>query len=203
MKNIIFGIASFLVCLLLILCIYTVQGKDTRKTEAYESLEASLKTAGEQVKEETYDSDDELKAAFIEYVLAQTDSTSDVQLTVLKADCKKGIISAEIVTTYTHPNGEEGTVSCKKTMIFDKKEETEETAKNYQINFYNSSEIKVENLYKSYTLKEGEALKEPVIPKDSKNRVFVEWKDAATNENVNLTEPASKDLNIYAVWKDA
>jgi len=205
MKNIIFGLASFFVCILLIMCIYTIQGKDTRKTETYEALSSALETAGEQLKEETYTSNEELKAAFIENVMAQIDSVSDVKISILEADYEKGIISAEAVETYTHPNGNEGTVSCKKTILWNKQEEPEEsekTVKTYQINFYYDTDMKEENLYKSYTLSEGETLKEPTAPKAEGTKVFAGWKDAVTVADADFTGSAAADQNYYAVWKE-
>lgn len=201
MKNIITGISAFLILLLLIMTIYTIQGKTVRQEEIQDGIDTALKTAGEELKEaEAYASDEELKGAFVEHLMLQMDSASDVDVTILGADHEKGVISAEVAETYTHPNGKEGKASGKRTIILDrKKEETEKGSHN--VKFYLDSTQTEETLYKTATLKEGEPLTEPQEPEGEEGKQFAGWKDAGTGQMAVFGAGILEETILYAVWR--
>lgn len=91
MKNLITGLAAFIIVILLLLTLYTIQGKTERKTEIQDGITTAMEAAGQKTKEEgNYTNNDEFQAAFIENLMLQMDSDSDISVTVLKADYQKG-----------------------------------------------------------------------------------------------------------------
>lgn len=206
MKNIIIGAASFVIALLLIMTVYTFQGREARNEEIHDGLSNAMTAAGEQMKENgAYDSDEAFETAFIENLMQQLDSTSDVEVDILNADSEKGIISAEVTETYEHPNGEEGKVSCKTTLILDREDESvaEEKKKNsYLASFYTEQDLKSDSLYKTSLLIKGQTVRVPKDP-EKEGHVFVEWRNARTNEKADFEEGISQEEIYYAVWKEA
>lgn len=206
MKNIVIGTAAFIMALLLIMIVYTFQGRETRNEEIQDGISNAMTAAGEHMKEDgAYDSDQEFEAAFVESLLQQIDSSSNVEVTVLKADHEKGIISAEVTETYQHPNGKTGKVSCKRTLILDREDEKiaeERKKKSYLVTFYAEEDLKDENLYKTALLLEGQTIKVPKNP-EKKGFIFVGWKNARTNEMADFTESVYQEELYYAVWKEA
>lgn len=206
MKNIIIGAASFVIALLLIMTVYTFQGREARNEEIHDGLSNAMTAAGEQMKEGgAYESDAAFETAFLENLMQQLDSSSNVEVTVLRADSQKGVISAEVTETYEHPNGKEGKVSCKRTLILDREDESvaEEKKKNsYLASFYTEQGLKEDSLYKTSLLLKGQRVKVPKDP-EKEGYAFVEWRNARTNEKADFTEGISQEEIYYAVWKEA
>ncbi|MCI8327441.1 MAG: hypothetical protein HFI37_06665 [Lachnospiraceae bacterium] len=152
---------------------------------------------------ETYKSNESLEAAFLGNLIQQLDSSSEVEVHVLKADKEKGIISAEVTETYRHPNGKEGKVSCRRTFVLDQRDESLlREKKSYLINFYAEGDLKEDNLYKSSLLLEGEEIKEPKVP-EKKEHIFLEWRNARTHEKAEFNGGVYQEENFYAVWTEA
>lgn len=205
MKNIIIGAASFLIAILLIMVVYTVQGRETRNEEIQDGLSGAMTAAGEQMKETgAYGSDKAFAAAFTENLMQQMDSVSDVTVSILEADSEKGIISAEVTQTYQHPNGKEGKTSCMRTLVLDREnEELLQLKKSVIAVFYTEQDLEEDHLYKTQLLLEGEKINVPKDPKKD-GYVFVEWRDAKTEERADLEAGAPKeDTYYYAVWREA
>lgn len=205
MKNLIIGAASFVIALLLIMTVYTFQGREARNEEIHDGLSNALSAAGEQMKESgAYESDGAFEAAFVENLMQQLDSSSNVEVSVLSADSEKGVISAEVTETYQHPNKEEGKVSCKRTLILDREDESLiQEKKSYPVSFYLDQYLKEEELYKSSILLEGEQIRQPQAP-EKEEYIFVEWRDARTKEKAVFEEETGihEDKIYYAVWKE-
>lgn len=205
MKNLIIGAASFVIALLLIMTVYTFQGREARNEEIHDGLSNALSAAGEQMKEQgAYESDEAFETAFIQSLMQQLDSSSNVEVTVLKADSEKGIISAEVTETYEHPNGKEGKTSCKRTLILDREDESLiQEKKSYPVSFYLDQYLKEEELYKTSILLEGELLRQPQTP-EKEGYIFLEWRDARTKEKAVFEEETGihEDKIYYAVWKE-
>lgn len=204
MKNIIIGAASFIIALLLIMTVYTLQGRENRSEEIHDGITNAMTAAGEQMKENgSYGSDEEFSAAFIENLMQQMDSASNVEVSILKADSGKGILSAEVTQTYRHPNGKEGKVSCMRTLILDREDETlRQMKKSYVASFYTKEDETADSLYKTSLLTEGEKVKVPKAP-EKEGYVFLEWRDAATGQSADFTEEVFEEKVFYAVWKEA
>lgn len=183
MKNIIIGIGSVILICSMIVLIYTQAGRSSRQTELENSLTSAMETAMNLLAERrdyAPKSDEEFVADFMEAFLTEIKSYSDVEVNILDVDYKKGLLSVEAVIKYTHPNGKEGAVSAKRTMILeDYKKELEKES--YTIDFTVNGK-----LYKSFTLKEDSTLPNFKMPEDN-GKVFKGWKDIESGEIVNIS----------------
>ncbi len=125
MKNVVIGICSFVLTGILVLTLYTLHGCSIRQEELDDALACGLKTAMEQVKQGgdiAPESDEELKALFLQCFLQQIDSNSQVTVHILEADHEKGLLSVEAVLTYRHPVGTEGRVTATGTVILEQEQ---------------------------------------------------------------------------------
>ena len=125
MKNVVIGICSFVLTGILVLTLYTLHGRSIRQEELDDALACGLKTAMEQVKQGgdiAPESDEELKALFLQCFLQQIDSNSQVTVHILEADHEKGLLSVEGVLTYRHPIGTEGRVTASGTVILEQEQ---------------------------------------------------------------------------------
>ena len=82
MKNIVIGVASAIVLVLLLFCIYTLQGEATRKTESSDSMTQAMENAAAKMTEdeEVYTGNEEFRTAFVQNLMLQLDSASDVKV---------------------------------------------------------------------------------------------------------------------------
>lgn len=122
MKNIIIGVATAVITVLLILCIYTLQGDTVRKNETADAITQAMENAAAKMEEEenTYQDNEAFRAAFVENLLLQVDSASHLKVRVLMSDYEKGLIQAEVIETYKTPNGKEKAVSQTRTIVLEK-----------------------------------------------------------------------------------
>ena len=124
MKQMVFGLIAVTMVVLFLTIIITVHGRTLRSSEVSQSLsEAMQTTMNHLLSQNSYSiSDtDEFIADFLEAFLIQVNSDSDITVHILEADVQKGLLSVEVVETYTHPNGEKGQVSACRTILLDKK----------------------------------------------------------------------------------
>lgn len=124
MKQMVFGLIAVTMVVLFLTIIITVHGRTLRSSEVSQSLsEAMQTTMNHLLSQNSYSiSDtDEFIADFLEAFLMQVNSDSDITVHILEADVQKGLLSVEVVETYTHPNGEKGQVSACRTILLDKK----------------------------------------------------------------------------------
>ena len=85
MKNIVIGVASAIVLVLLLFCLYTLQGDATRKTESSDSITQAMENAAAKMTEdeEVYIGNEEFRTAFVQNLMLQLDSASDVKVKIL------------------------------------------------------------------------------------------------------------------------
>ncbi len=123
MKQIAFGVVAGIVLILFVCVIVAINGRTLRQNEVEQSLETAMEHVMKQLEREegAYDNQEDFLLEFLEALLIQIDSTSDIEVRVLGADEKKGLISVEVIETYQHPNGRRGTVSVRRTMIWDRR----------------------------------------------------------------------------------
>lgn len=162
MKKIISGSIFVFIGVLFLLIILTYVGRSSRKTETDTSLAEAINTSLTSIfANRTYTTKadtDEFIADFLEALLLQVESDSDVKVSILEADPEKGILSVEVTETYRHPNGNTGTVSAVRTVIFDRDEEKKKEY--HQVEFYSADG----ELYKSFTLPDAAMCAYPVAP---------------------------------------
>lgn len=122
MKNIVIGVASAIVLVLLLFCIYTLQGDATRKTESSDSITQAMENAAAKMTEdeEVYIGNEEFRTAFVQNLMLQLDSASDVKVKILMSDYKKGLIQAEVAQHYKTPRGDEKDVTQTRTILVEK-----------------------------------------------------------------------------------
>ena len=173
MKKIISGSIFVFLGVLFLLILLTYVGRSSRKTETDTALAEAIDTSLASIfTNRTYTTEadtDEFIADFLEALLLQVESDSNVKVSILEADPEKGILSVEVTETYRHPNGNMGTVSAVRTVIFDREEEKK--TKYHQIEFY----VADKELYKSYTLPDGAFCSYPVAPK-REGKKFKSWR---------------------------
>lgn len=122
MRQMMFGVAAGVIVVLFLGVFIALHGRSLRQNETEQSLESAMEHVMEQIRvegDQAFADRDEFVAEFIEALLAQIDSDSEISVRVLKADEKKGLLSVEVVETYEHPNGAKGNVSAQRTMILD------------------------------------------------------------------------------------
>lgn len=122
MKNIVIGVASAIVLVLLLFCLYTLQGDATRKTESSDSITQAMENAAAKMteNEEVYTSNEEFRTAFVQNLMLQLDSASDVKVKILMSDYQKGLIQAEVTQHYKTPRGDEKDVTQTRTILVEK-----------------------------------------------------------------------------------
>lgn len=122
MKQLIFGVTAGMLLVLFLGVVIAVQGRTLRQDETEQSLGSAIQNVMEQLAEKknyAFSDREELIADFLEALLIQINSDSDIEVTILKCRREKGLLSVEVVETYHHPNGKEGKVSARRTMILD------------------------------------------------------------------------------------
>lgn len=123
MKQMIYGLVSFGMLALLLGVILTIQGRAIRTDEVTLGLEEAMNSSMQQLcrdRHYTIQNREEFVADFLELLLLQMNSNSDVTVRILRADEKRGLLSVEVVETYLHPNGEKGSVSAQRTILLER-----------------------------------------------------------------------------------
>ena len=124
MKKLLMGVFSFVIILLLFLIIFTINGKNIRQTELDGAFDSSMKYAMQllQLEEGAPQTEEEWKVMFVDSLRIQIKSASDLEVNILYADMEKGILSAEAILHFTHPNGERAMVSKSGTIYLEEYE---------------------------------------------------------------------------------
>ena len=122
MKKTIFALFNIIAILIFILIFLTLYGKSIRQIEIDNALESSMTYAMELLLfDEGFPmSEEEWKEKFIESLVIQIESNSDLTIHIYEIDLEKGLLSAEAILTFRHPIGTTGTVTTgKRTMILE------------------------------------------------------------------------------------
>lgn len=196
MKNVANIIVAFLIGTVCLLCMTLIAARSGRKME----LEQMLPTAVEEAvstaflkKQYTITDTKEFVADVRESIAQAVDSDGAITVDVLKIDREKGLCSIRVTADYVHPNGKDASVSCERTVIFDKGEAQGE--KLYSVSFYESVGGA---RYKTVFVEEGASLLEPVSPY-AEGKTFLGWTDAAGN-TADFSVQVTQDMAYYAKW---
>lgn len=121
MKNMLTAFIAALCGVVIILIGFTVYGRSTRQVELDNALKSSMEEAMTSLmyEEGGPENEKEWKAAFLQSLAVQINSTSDLTVTFLEADMQRGILSVEAVLTWNHPIGTKGSVSSVRTVILE------------------------------------------------------------------------------------
>ena len=125
MKNMLIAFIAALCGVVIILIGFTIYGRSSRQVELDNALKSSMEEAMTSLlyEEGKPKNEKEWKAAFLQSLAIQINSTSDLRVTFLEADMARGILSVEAVLTWNHPIGTTGSVSSVRTVILEQYEE--------------------------------------------------------------------------------
>ncbi len=201
MKNIINLMLVMILGVLMIESAMTSAGKSSREMELAESLPSAIEESVQKlIKQNGYKIEDsqELIMDFIEDLSLTLDSDCDFTVEVEEVDVEKGLLSVNVIGKYKHPHGEDASISCSRTVIFDKKQK--ERKKNCVVKFYKTKEDMEynKNPYKCYEIQEGDCVTRPINPV-SEGRRFKGWKKQ-DNTDMDFAQPIEESVCFYGVW---
>ena len=146
MKKVAFGIACGITAIFVFALMLTLYGRSARQTETNTILAQAVNSTLSHVmgeRNDTIEKNEDFIADFLQALLVQKNSDSDLTVSILEADYEYGILSVEITEKFRHPNGKKGAVSEMRT-----------------VSFYLDDE-----LYKEYTIPQNSVCAFPVTPK--------------------------------------
>jgi uncharacterized repeat protein (TIGR02543 family) len=122
MKNIIIGISTIFLGIILTFTVMSVNASMTVKNDATNALADSVEESVENCMEDksySIASKDEFVSDLVQNLSVGVENTSDLKVDIVKADKEKGIMSIRVESTFLYPNGSKGTATTKKTVIFE------------------------------------------------------------------------------------
>lgn len=164
MKNIILGVVGGFLVLYTVVLGLGIYGTYSRRNELENSMGQVVKQTLESyyVPElfrdgtEQYPNKSQIEEEVQEKLRMRIDSDTDIAVSVLAWDIKKGLLSVKAEAVYPKPGGTAGHIECKKTVII---ERAADQVGNCEIEFWVQGV-----LYKSYTKVAGEAYPSPKPP---------------------------------------
>lgn len=122
MKNIIIGISTIFLGIILTFTVMSVNASMTVKNDATNALADSVEESVENCMEDksySIASKDEFVSDLVQNLSVGVENTSDLKVDIVKADKEKGIMSIKVESTFLYPNGSKGTATTEKTVIFE------------------------------------------------------------------------------------
>lgn len=193
MRNVIVLISTTAIGILVLFIVMTINGRMVRSMELSSNLSSVVEETLENMTlnpKYNIQNTNAFIADFVETLSMSIDANSDVAVDILQCDKERGILSVRVMSSYVHPNGDSGTISCEKHVILDKLPEIK--GNQYRVVFYVGSEI-----YKEYVLTEGAVLAAPVPPIIS-DGTFAGWIDGS-GVAADFTQSLIQDVVYYAV----
>lgn len=176
---------GILMAFTLLILIFTTANIGNRQQEVQSTLATAIEETVETMMQSnlySINDQDEFVADFIESLSQHIESNAGIEVRVMAADEEKGLLSIKVIEHYKHLNGNDGQVSCDKTVIFNQTPEQEEPL--HTVTFYLSGEV-----YKIYQITDGEPI---ILP----NKKGITWKDDAGN-TITQDYMVTQDVNIY------
>ena len=155
----------------------TSSGRSNREMELADNLPAAVEeTVSELMEKKNYDitSENEMIADMVEDLSRKLDSNSDITVNIENIDEAKGLMSIKVVASYQHPNGKEGSVSCERTVVFNKLQD--DPAELCQVRFL----VDDARIYKTCNVWSGDTVSAPSEPTVS-GKTFECWVDVEGN----------------------
>lgn len=194
MKNIAAMFGVFFLGILVVACVMTSGGRSNREMELADNLPAAVEeTVSELMEEKNYDitSENEMIADMVEDLSRKLDSNSDITVNIENIDVAKGLMSIKVVASYQHPNGKEGSVSCERTVVFNKLQD--DPAELCRVRFLVDART-----YKTCNVWPGDTVSAPSEPTVS-GKTFDCWVDVEGN-TVDFTQPVTQSQVYYAKY---
>lgn len=194
MKNVAAMFGVFFLGILVVACVMTSGGRSNREMELADNLPAAVEeTVSELMEEKNYDitSENEMIADMVEDLSRKLDSNSDITVNIENIDVAKGLMSIKVVASYQHPNGKEGSVSCERTVVFNKLQD--DPAELCRGRFLVDART-----YKTCNVWPGDTVSAPSEPTVS-GKTFDCWVDVEGNP-VDFTQPVTQSQIYYAKY---
>lgn len=195
MKQIAVLFSVFFLGVITIVSVMASGGRSNREMELADNLPAAVEeTVSELMEEKNYDitSENEMIADMVEDLSRKLDSNSDITVNIENIDVAKGLMSIKVVASYQHPNGKEGSVSCERTVVFNKLQD--DPAELCQIRFL----VDDARTYKTCNVWPGDTVSAPSEPTVS-GKTFECWVDVEGNP-VDFTQPVTQSQIYYAKY---
>lgn len=194
MKQIAVLFSVFFLGVITIVSVMVSGGRSNREMELADNLPAAVEeTVSELMEEKNYDitSENEMIADMVEDLSGKLDSNSDITVNIENIDVAKGLMSIKVVASYQHPNGKEGSVSCERTVVFNKLQD--DPAELCQVRFLVDART-----YKTCNVWPGDTISAPSEPTVS-GKTFDYWVDVEGNP-VDFTQPVTQSQIYYAKY---
>ncbi len=200
MKNAVTIFVSAILGVMTLVIVMTVLGRMNRSVELQSNLSSAVeKTVSHMSGEEELRQGSEAAVAeCVEGLAFALDTDSDVEVKVMKADHKKGVLAISVIEKFRYLNGNTGTTEWSGTSIWNRVEEPE--PEQYEVRFYKTREdmLAEENCYKSYVVEDGEKIAAPAAP-IMEDAEFAGWRDR--NDYVaDFSQPVEQNQVYYADW---
>jgi hypothetical protein len=160
MRNLVIGICSLALVLLLLMIGYTVTGREKRTAELEKALNLAMEQTVSSLQEQdeySPGSDEELVAIFEQQLLVQLEAEADYEIRVLDVDCEKGLLSVAVTEHYTHLNGRPGSITVQKLILLDR------VADSADYGMRQLTYLVEDETYRRYELEAGSTL---VVPRE-------------------------------------
>ena len=194
MKQIAVLFSVFFLGVITIVSVMASGGRINREMELADNLPAAVEeTVSELMEEKNYDitSENEMIADMVEDLSRKLDSNSDITVNIENIDVTKGLMSIKVVASYQHPNGKEGSVSCERTVVFNKLQD--DPAELCRVRFLVDART-----YKTCNVWPGDTVSAPSEPTVS-GKTFDCWVDVEGNP-VDFTQPVTQSQVYYAKY---
>lgn len=195
MKQIAVLFSVFFLGVITIVSVMASGGRSNREMELADNLPAAVEeTVSDLMEEKNYDitSENEMIADMVEDLSRKLDSNSDITVNIENIDVAKGLMSIKVVASYQHPNGKEGSVSCERTVVFNKLQD--DLAELCQVRFL----VDDARTYKTCNVWPGDTVSAPSEPTVS-GKTFDCWVDVEGN-SVDFTQPVIQSQIYYAKY---
>lgn len=194
MKQIAVLFSVFFLGVITIVSVMASGGRSNREMELADNLPAAVEeTVSDLMEEKNYDitSENEMIADMVEDLSRKLDSNSDITVNIENIDVVKGLMSIKVVASYQHPNGKEGSVSCERTVVFNKLQDN--PAELCRVRFLVDART-----YKTCNVWPGDTVSAPSEPTVS-GKTFDCWVDVEGNP-VDFTQPVTQSQIYYAKY---
>lgn len=194
MKQIAVLFSVFFLGVITIVSVMASGGRSNREMELADNLPAAVEeTVSDLMEEKNYDitSENEMIADMVEDLSRKLDSNSDITVNIENIDVAKGLMSIKVVASYQYPNGKEGSVSCERTVVFNKLQD--DPAELCRVRFLVDART-----YRTCNVWPGDTVSAPSEPTVS-GKTFDCWVDVEGNP-VDFTQPVTQSQIYYAKY---
>ncbi|SFQ35129.1 hypothetical protein SAMN02910358_01692 [Lachnospiraceae bacterium XBB1006] len=119
MRYIMYGITCFVVTVLFLQMIVSMDARHARADELNQGVRMAVKTTLEAVREQKLKTAKDVESYFEQRMREQITSASDYRVEFLENKVEEGILSVKVEETFRYPNGKIGKIKEKQTAIID------------------------------------------------------------------------------------